>query len=108
MKKPVEPIVATHLFTEMRAELLRVLKSLLDEQWQAPTACTGWSVKDVALHILADEIGYLSNRRDKDGIYFDVKSWDELVEKINQQNDTWVRATRRMSRPILLAQLEFM
>jgi uncharacterized protein (TIGR03083 family) len=108
MKRPVEPLIAAHLFAEMRAELLRVLKSLSDEQWQAPTACTGWSVKDVALHILADEIGYLSNRRDKDGIYFDVKSWDELVEKINQQNDTWVRATRRMSRKILLAQLEFM
>jgi uncharacterized protein (TIGR03083 family) len=108
MKKPVEPVIASHLFAEMRAELLRVLKSLSDKQWQAPTACTGWSVKDVALHILADEISYLSNRRDKDGIYFDVKSWDELVEKINQQNDTWVRATRRMSRKILLAQLEFM
>jgi uncharacterized protein (TIGR03083 family) len=108
MKKPVEPVIAAHLFAEMRAELLRVLKSLSDEQWQASTACTGWSVKDVALHILADEIGYLANRRDNDGIYFDVKSWDELVEKINQQNDTWVRAMRRMSCRILLAQLEFM
>lgn len=108
MKKPVEPILVAHLFSEMRAELLRVLKSLSDEQWQAPTACAGWSVKDVALHILADEIGYLSNRRDKDGIYFDAKSWEELVEKINQHNDIWVRAMRRMSRKILLPQLDFM
>ena len=107
MKKPVEPILVSHLFPEMRTELLRVLHSLTDEQWQAPTACAGWSVKDVALHILADEISYLANRRDKDGIYFDVNSWEELVEKINHQNDVWLQATRRMSRKMLLSQLQF-
>lgn len=107
MKKPVEAMLVAHLFPEMRAELLRVLHSLSDEQWQAPTACAGWSVKDIALHILADEVGYLSRHRDKDGITFVVDSWEELLEKINHQNEDWVRATRRMSRKLLLAFLEF-
>jgi uncharacterized protein (TIGR03083 family) len=107
MKKPVEPILVAHLFPEMRTELLRVLHSLTDEQWQAPTACAGWSVKDVALHIFSDEVGYLSRYRDNDGITFVVDSWAELVEKINHQNETWVQATRRMSRNLLLSLLEF-
>ena len=107
MKKPVEPILVSHLFPEMRAELLRVLHSLTDNQWQAPTTCVGWSVKDVVLHIFSDEVGYLSRYRDNDGITFVVDSWEELVEKINHQNEEWVRATRRMSRKLLLSMLEF-
>lgn len=94
------------LFPEMRAELLRVLSSLSDEQWQAPTACAGWSVRDVAQHIFSDDCGYLSRHRDRDGITFVTNSWDELIEKINQQNETWVQATRRLSRHMLMSFLE--
>ena len=107
MEKSVEPIIVKHFFAEMREELLRVLKSLSDEQWNAPTTCAGWSVKDVALHILADKIGYLSRHRDGEGITFVTDSWEELVEKINHQNAVWVEATRRLSRKMLLTQLEF-
>jgi uncharacterized protein (TIGR03083 family) len=94
------------LFPEMRAELLRVLSNLSDEQWNAPTACEGWSVRDVAQHIFSDDCGYLSRHRDKDGITFVTNSWDELIEKINQQNETWVKATRRLSRRMLMNFLE--
>ena len=106
MKQPIEPIIVTDLFAEMRTELLRVLGGLSDEQWQSPTACEGWSVKDVALHILADEIGYLSRHRDNDGLVLPYDSWDDLVEKINQHNELWVQATRRMSRTLLMTLLE--
>mgnify|MGYP001473010431 CR=1 FL=1 len=54
------------LFAPMRAELLRVLHGLSDEEWDLPTACTGWSVRDVALHILGDDMGLLSGLRDSD------------------------------------------
>ena len=52
MRIPVEAPATAHLFPLMRAELLRVLNSLSADQWSAPTACAGWSVRDVALHIL--------------------------------------------------------
>lgn len=108
MKRPVEPIHVLDLFPAMRAELLRVLHSLFDEAWQAPTACAGWSVKDVASHILSDEIAYLSRRRDRDGVTFEVSSWDELLRLINEHNELWVKATRhRVSRKMLMALLEF-
>jgi uncharacterized protein (TIGR03083 family) len=37
--------------TAQRGRLLSLLASLSDEQWAAPTAAPGWSVKDVALHL---------------------------------------------------------
>jgi uncharacterized protein (TIGR03083 family) len=90
----------------MRAELLRVLATLSDAQWALPTACPGWSVRDVAAHILADDLNILSNRRDHDGVYFEVASWEELVEKINAHNEVWVKAAQRISRRLLLTCLE--
>lgn len=106
-KTPIEPLFVTPLFPEMRAALLQVLRSLNDEQWSAPTACEGWSVKDVALHLLADDMGYLSRHRDNDGIQFSVDSWEDLLAKINHQNELWVEATRRISRNLLISLLEF-
>jgi uncharacterized protein (TIGR03083 family) len=80
---------------------------LTDIEWQNPTVCEGWSVKDVAQHILADDLSYLSRHRDKEGITFVTESWDELISLINQQNETWVQATRRLSRKMLLSLLKF-
>jgi uncharacterized protein (TIGR03083 family) len=106
MKVPCAALDLRPLFPEMRAELLHDLASLSDEQWQAPTACAGWSVRDVAQHIFADDCGYLSRHRDKDGITFVTNSWDELIGLINQQNETWVQATRRLSRRLLMTFLK--
>lgn len=41
---PLESIEVAHLFPEMRAELLRILDSLTDAEWQHDTACAGWAV----------------------------------------------------------------
>lgn len=106
MPQAVPVLDVVDLFPELRAELLRVLRGLNDGAWQLPTACAGWSVKDVALHILADELGYLSRHRDSDGITFESHSFDGLVALINEQNDLWVRATRRLSKRVLLGLLE--
>jgi uncharacterized protein (TIGR03083 family) len=107
VKQPVAPISVTELFPEVRAELLRVLRSLSDEQWAAPSLCPGWTVRNVVQHLLADDVGYLSGHRDHDGVWFEVTDWHDLVDKINQQNDTWVSATKRISRRMLLSLLEF-
>lgn len=40
-----------------RADLLALLQGLTATQWQAPSLCSGWSVKDVATHIASyDEL----------------------------------------------------
>ena len=54
--QPVEPVLVVDLFPEERRLLLDLLANLTDEQWRAPTACAGWSVKDVALHLLGGDL----------------------------------------------------
>ena len=105
--KPVQPILIAHLFPEIHAGLLDLLKSLSESDWQQPTVCAGWSVKDVALHLLGGEIGNLSRRRD--GIQSTgapIRDWQELVGLINTWNQDWVLATRRISPRLLIDLLE--
>ena len=101
-KTPSSPILASALFPELRAALLDVLRPLTAAQWETPTVCAGWSVKDVALHILGDDLGSLSRRRDgfsRQHRQFD--GWDDRVQWLNEQNELWVQATRRFSPPLL-------
>ncbi|MBE0690867.1 MAG: maleylpyruvate isomerase family mycothiol-dependent enzyme [Anaerolineae bacterium] len=107
MKTPLAPLSTAALFPDMRAELLRVLRALPDEAWSLPTACAGWSVRDVAAHIVADDLAYLSRHRDRDGLTLVPKDWDDLVQQINAHNDVWVRAAKRISRTLLIGLLEF-
>jgi uncharacterized protein (TIGR03083 family) len=97
-------IAVTHLFPPERASLIELLSSLAAEQWQAPTVCPGWSVKDVALHLLGDDIDLLSRRRDG-ATPADTPSkpagFQELVVSLDRLNQTWVEATRRISTRLL-------
>ena len=106
---PVESdvVAVTHLFPPERASLVELLASLDVEQWRAPTVCPGWSVKDVALHLLGDDIGLLSRRRDgvlPAGMPAEPARWEELVASLDRLNQTWVAATRLVS-PRLLGEL---
>lgn len=107
MRQPIEPLLVADLLPEMRAELLRLLAALDDEGWARPTACGDWTVCDIALHLLGDDVGLISNLRDGDGQYFDFQSWGELVSIIDAQNHIWIRAARRLSRRLLLDLLAF-
>ncbi|HEX9923358.1 MAG TPA: maleylpyruvate isomerase family mycothiol-dependent enzyme [Anaerolineae bacterium] len=106
--KPLQPISTVSLFPEERAALIQLLSQLTVADWDRPTVCTGWSVKDVALHILGGDVGLLSRTP---GFKFpgsgDVVEWDDLVAFINQANKIWVEATRRMSTGLLCQLLEF-
>ncbi len=61
---PLPPIETLPLYPGERAALLELLGDLSPADWEAPTVCPGWSVKDVALHLLGDDIGRLSWGRD--------------------------------------------
>lgn len=107
MHTPLQPVIAEPLFAPVRAELIRVLSKLSDEQWERPTACAGWTVRDVALHLLGDDVGFLSGLRDHDGQRAELNSLAEIIAFIDAQNDLWVRAARRLSRRLLISLLTF-
>ena len=105
MLKEPEAVRITHLFPELLANLLALLGDLPAEAWARPTACPGWTVKDVATHLLGSDVGILSRRRDgytPSGRR--IEGWQELVALINRLNAEWVTATRRLS-PRLLVNL---
>ncbi len=106
MRKP-EPIIVSHLFPDTLNALLALLKSLSADDWNKPTVAAPWSVKDIAQHLLGGEVGILSRRRD--GYLFShaqLNGWDDFVAFINDLNDVWVKATRRLSPAVLCDLLE--
>jgi uncharacterized protein (TIGR03083 family) len=102
-----KPILVADIFPELLDHLLALLAGLSQAEWQQPTVCAGWNVKDVALHLLGVEIGNLSIRRDGHIASEPIQDWDELVEFINAWNQDWVRVSRRISTALLIEMLRF-
>lgn len=103
------PIPVVHLFPPLDEALVRLLRSLSEEEWNKPTLAKEWSVKDIAAHLLDGNIRTLSMQRDR---YFgvkpeqDINSYQTLVQWINALNNDWVRVARRMSPDVLIVLLE--
>lgn len=96
------PIDVRPLFPGERAALLDVLRDLDGKAWERPTDCAGWTVADLARHLLGGDFGVLSGRRDGHanpafGEGFDIASFASLVAAIDRQNDRWMVAARRLS-----------
>ncbi len=107
LTKPL-PILVTERFPALLDSLLDVLETLSAEDWARPTVAAGWSVKDVALHLLGDEIGILSGKRDGFAEpHPPIERWDDLVPWINLRNAQWVEGARRMSPRLLCDLLRF-
>jgi hypothetical protein len=104
----VKPVNTIELFPIERTYLLETLDSLDEKQWFLETACEGWCVKDIVQHLLRDDIGILSRKRDR--FKFPQSSASEsesnrgFAEYINTKNQEWVEISRSFS-PQLLAEL---
>jgi uncharacterized protein (TIGR03083 family) len=105
--RPPPPVLVVDLFPELLEALLALLEGLPAEDWESPTACSGWTVKDVALHLLGVDVGNLSRRRDGHKLSGSATGWDELVALINDWNQSWVDVMRRVSPQLLIDLLRF-
>lgn len=92
----VRPVLA-----EQQAAFIDLLRRLDGDEWDRPTACPGWSVKDVAAHVLGDHIGRLSIHRDGYHVLRprDGEAFSNFLDRINEE---WVDAARRISPPMLI------
>ncbi len=89
-------------FASERRRLVRRLAALPPEAWIAPTALPGWTVKDIALHLLDDDFGRLARSRDDDrsGL-IEVDGVDSLVRELNAKNQRWVDGAQGLSRRLV-------
>ncbi len=107
--QPVGPIFVAHLFAELHQLLVALLRGLEEEQWESPTVCGSWTVRDVAAHLLDGDLRRLSFQRD--GLPLlqpdePITGYHSLLRFLDQLNADWVRAARRLSPAVLIAMLE--
>ncbi|MGW1888418.1 maleylpyruvate isomerase N-terminal domain-containing protein [Streptomyces sp. NPDC001970] len=104
----LQPMDVRSLLHEERAALLRLLEDLDSSAWDQPTVCPGWSVKDVALHILDDDLGWLSRGRDGDrsGLLTGFTGHDSFVAALDAKNQRWVETTRVLSPRVITTLLD--
>ena len=88
--------------------MVELVGSLSNAEWLAPTAAPGWSVKDVALHLLDDDLTWLSRQRDGDASgLVDMSDRASFPALLAEKNQRWVEAGRSMSRPVVRDLLEW-
>lgn len=104
----LDPIFVVDLFPKLNGKLINLLKSLEPQEWQNPTICPLWTVKDIVSHLLDTNLRKISIYRDN---YFcesgqNINSYQDLVAYLNQLNADWVKATSRISPKILIDLLD--
>lgn len=109
MLLPVAPVNLVALFPGLHAQLMTLLRSLPAEDWNKPTACALWSVKDIVSHLLDGCLRRLSLGRDRLDASPDrpITHYGDLVGYLNELNAQWIAATRRLSPGVLMDLMDF-
>jgi uncharacterized protein (TIGR03083 family) len=95
------PIDVRPLLPRERARLLELLAGLRGSDWTRATVCPGWSVHDVALHLLGNDIGRLGPPAESEARSGKV-DFLSLAGSIERSNEDWVRTARRIPPPLLV------
>jgi len=107
---PLSEIDAVPIFEEIQQELISLLKSLSQEEWDYDTSSTTWSVKDIAAHLLDGDLRRLSLHRDKHTLpepSDPIHDYESLVTYLNEVNNRWINAAKRLSPTLIIELTEF-
>src|SRR5665809_89186 len=120
MLRPATRVDVRQVMEQERAEFVRLLRSLTDDDRDKPTVCEEWTVGDLAVHLLGDDLSFLSRNRDArrnedlDSTTGGAGSagpreqpWDAFVEALDAHNNRWVEAGRFLSARLVAELLEF-
>ncbi|HEX5575672.1 MAG TPA: maleylpyruvate isomerase family mycothiol-dependent enzyme [Gemmatimonadales bacterium] len=107
--RPVGPVFLVGLFPGLHLELMTLLRGLATKDWNRPTACTLWSVKDIVAHLLDSCLRRLSFGRDRNESTPNrsIASYTDLVAYLNRLNAEWIAATRRLSPRLLMGLIDW-
>jgi Mycothiol maleylpyruvate isomerase N-terminal domain len=84
------------------------LGGLTEDEWLAPSAAAGWTVRDLALHLLDDDLTWLSSARDGDTSRLvgmsDRSAFPRLLAAKNQR---WIDGACGLSRRVVTELLDW-
>ena len=92
-----------------RERLLELLGGLPESEWDRPTPCPGWSVLDLARHLVGDDLGWISWARD--GLRgtppagADESGFTRWLDALQLE---WVQAAHRLSAPLVVDLLRWL
>ncbi len=105
--KSLPRIFTAHLFPDLEARLIELLRGLAPEDWEKQTLAPKWKVKDVAAHLLDTQIRKLAAARHAYKSENSKKlSPNQLVALINHLNAEGVRAYSQLSPDELISWME--
>jgi Mycothiol maleylpyruvate isomerase N-terminal domain len=89
---------------------LELLRGLSPADWERPTECPAWTVQQLALHVLGDDLSLLARQRDatpKQGLILYAESHPGLafMQLLDGFNEQWVTASTFLSPELLIALL---
>ena len=104
----MKPCYTAHRFRPLLRELLQVLRGLEAGDWQRPTLAPRWRVRDVAAHLLDNDLRKVSVYRDAHQLPLDkpITSDRDLAEFVNGLNASGVAYAARLSPRLMVDLLE--
>src|SRR3954470_2435173 len=95
----LSPIYTANLFAPLHAELLVLLRGLHDDDWQRPTIAGAWRVRDVAAHLLDNDLRRLAADRDghRRAPAAPITSYSGVVARIDRLNAEGIAYAERLS-----------
>lgn len=94
-------IDARPVFEHDRAVLIDLLRDVQPDEWQRPTACAPWLVRDVVAHLLGNDLSRLARTRDGH-TGNSPRPGEPLPAFIHRFNQEWVSAASRVSPAVLV------
>ncbi len=89
--------------TDERTRLLAFLEGLTADEWVVASAAPRWTVRDLALHLLDDDLTWLSHQRDgSTAALVDMSDRQRFVELLAAKNQRWVDAARALSPRVVI------
>ena len=105
--RPLEPVLLVDRLAPLHGELIALLRGLQPADWDRPTACALWAVRDITAHLLDDDLRRLASHRDGHQLSTTpVDGLRALIAMIDRLNAEWVAAARRLSPRLLIELLE--
>jgi uncharacterized protein (TIGR03083 family) len=107
MTYAADPVQTSHLFRELDAALITLLKSLSEDEWRSATIVPRWNVQQIAAHLIDTAFRRLSLGRDAWRPAAALPRSDrELVALVNTLNADGVRVYAALSPALLIAVTE--